>query len=116
MRHGGPALRPQPSHSPCGMIDGVGNRGGGADDPDFANPLRTYRIDIRVILVDPGHVNRADIGAGRHRFWSIEDPPPRQASPSERLEQYRRIRDTPRTQIDLELLLPSLRRAIPLRK
>src|SRR6266699_5731921 len=34
------------------MKDGVGNRSGGADDPDFANAFRTHRIDMRVILID----------------------------------------------------------------
>src|SRR5947209_19521294 len=48
-----------------GMIDGVGNRSGGADDPDLANPFRTHWIDIRVILIDPGHVDGTNIGVGR---------------------------------------------------
>jgi hypothetical protein len=47
------------------MIDGVGDGGGSADDPDFAHPFRTHRIDMRVNLIDPGHVDGADIGVGR---------------------------------------------------
>src|SRR6266446_758862 len=80
MRHGGPTLRPQPSHSPhqlikcdrqiadadaCGVIDGVGDGGSSADDPDLANPLRTHWIDMQILLVDPGHLDRADISIGR---------------------------------------------------
>jgi hypothetical protein len=47
------------------MIDGVGNRSSGADDPEFANPLHTHWIDMQILLIDPGHVNGADIGVGR---------------------------------------------------
>ncbi len=47
------------------MIDGVDDGGGGADDPDFANPLRAQWVDMQILLIDPGHVNGADIGVGR---------------------------------------------------
>src|SRR6266478_9371679 len=47
-----------------GMIDSIGNRSGGADDPDFANPFRTHWIDMQILLLDPRHVDRADIGVG----------------------------------------------------
>ncbi len=47
------------------MIDGVGDGGGGANDPDFADALRAHWIEVRVVLVNPRHVNRADIGVGR---------------------------------------------------
>src|SRR5258706_5222162 len=75
----GPVLRLQPSHSPQqliqgdrqiadadagGMIDGVGNCSCSPDDPDFAHPFRTYGIDVRVLLVDPGCIDGADIGVG----------------------------------------------------
>src|SRR2546425_7173918 len=48
-----------------GVIDGIGDGRSGADDPDFANAFRTHRIDMRGILIDPGHVDGADIGVGR---------------------------------------------------
>ena len=43
------------------VIDGVGDRGGGADDAEFANPLHARRIYLAILLgnhdhVDPGHV------------------------------------------------------------
>jgi hypothetical protein len=47
------------------MIDDVGDGSGGADDADLANALRTHGVDVEVLLVDPGHVDRADIGVGR---------------------------------------------------
>src|SRR5260370_8956668 len=80
VRHGGPALRPQPSHSPqqliqCDrqladadarrMIDSVGNRSGGADDPDFSSALRAHWVDMQILLVDPVQVDRDDMGSGR---------------------------------------------------
>src|SRR5258706_16284193 len=37
-----------------GMIDGVGDGGSGADDPEFANPLRTHGIDMQILFIDPG--------------------------------------------------------------
>jgi hypothetical protein len=47
------------------MMDGVSDGGGGADDADFANAFRAHGIDVRVVLLDPGHVNRANISIGR---------------------------------------------------
>src|SRR5258708_19511602 len=51
------------------VIDGVGNRSSGADDPEFANSLHTERVDMQILLVDPGHVDRADIGLGPHMLF-----------------------------------------------
>src|ERR1700686_3386270 len=46
------------------MIDGVSDGGGGADDADLANALHAYGVDVRVLLVDPGHVDLSHIGVG----------------------------------------------------
>ena len=40
-----------------GVIDGVGDGRGGADDADLANALHAYGVDVGVVLVDPGHVD-----------------------------------------------------------
>src|SRR3954462_1026633 len=42
--------------------DRVRDRGGSADDPDLADPLRPHRVQVRVVLVDPCNVDRRDIG------------------------------------------------------
>src|SRR5258708_19918108 len=97
MRHGGPALRPQPSHSPQQLIqrdrqladadtrrviDSVGNRSGGADDPDFANALPAHWIDMQILLVDPRHIDGTNIRVGRDvvlpalLVYNLSHPPP----------------------------------------
>src|SRR5262245_22811319 len=43
----------------------VGNRGGSANARDLANALGAHWIDVRILLIDPGHVDRADVGVGR---------------------------------------------------
>jgi len=48
-----------------GVIDGVGDGRGGDDDPDLANALGAHGVDVGVVLVDPGHVDRAGVGVGR---------------------------------------------------
>src|SRR5260221_1921042 len=48
------------------VIDGIGNRGSRTDNPQFTNALRAQRIDMRVLLVDPSHVDRADVGVAGH--------------------------------------------------
>src|SRR5207253_7966516 len=47
-----------------GVIDGVGDGSGGADDAELANALHAYGVDVGVVLVDPGHVDLPDIGVG----------------------------------------------------
>ena len=37
-----------------GVVDGVGDGRGGADDADLADPLGAHRVDVRVLLVEPG--------------------------------------------------------------
>src|SRR5579864_5812836 len=46
------------------MINGVGDSGGGADDADLANTLHAYGVDVRVVLLDPAHVDLPDVGVG----------------------------------------------------
>src|SRR5215210_3250363 len=47
-----------------GVVDGVGDGGRRADDTDLAYPFGTHRVDVRVLLVDPGDVDLAHVGVG----------------------------------------------------
>jgi hypothetical protein len=44
------------------VIDGVGDGGSGADVADLAEALRAHRVDVRIVLVDPGDLKAADVG------------------------------------------------------
>ena len=47
------------------MINGISDGSGGTNDPHLTNPLCAHRVDVRIVLVDPGHVDRANIGVRR---------------------------------------------------
>src|SRR5258708_20100640 len=40
----------------CGVIDGVGDGSGGANDPYLADPLFAPRADVRILPPDPGPI------------------------------------------------------------
>src|SRR5712691_441814 len=46
------------------MIDSIRDCSGGANNADLANALHAYGVDVRVVLIDPGHVDLSDIGVG----------------------------------------------------
>src|SRR5579885_2842746 len=46
------------------MRGGIGNRRSSADDAKFTNAFRPHRVDMRVVLINPGDVDGADIGVG----------------------------------------------------
>ena len=48
------------------MIDGVGDRCRGADNPDLADPLRAHRVQVLVRVVDPEGVDVKYVRARRH--------------------------------------------------
>ena len=47
------------------MVDGIGDRGGGADDADLADSLGPGGADVRILLVDPARVDAADVRVDR---------------------------------------------------
>src|SRR6266436_148043 len=47
------------------VIDGVSDSSSGAGDPELANPLRTHRVEVWIVFIDPGHIDRANIGVRR---------------------------------------------------
>src|SRR5258708_6668567 len=47
------------------VIDGVSDGSSGAGDPELANPFRTYRVEMWIVFIDPGHIDRANIGIRR---------------------------------------------------
>src|SRR5262245_186880 len=49
-----------------GVVDRVRDCGGGADNADLADSLAAHRIQVRVFLIDPGHVDVVDVGAHRY--------------------------------------------------
>src|SRR5260370_20915911 len=49
----------------CGVIDGVGDGSGGANDPHLADPLCAPRADVRIVLVHPRPIDSPDIGVCR---------------------------------------------------
>jgi len=64
------------------------------------------------IVLSSGLADRCPIipGAIQRRCWMVETPPSMQIALEQRLSVYRRIRDTLRSLIDEELLLPTLQR------
>src|SRR4051794_12418532 len=44
-----------------GVVDGVGDRGRGADDADLADPLGAHGVQVRVLLLEPDRVDVADV-------------------------------------------------------
>ena len=46
------------------MRDGIGNGGSGTNNPQFTNALCPHRVDMRIVLVNPGDVGSIDIGMG----------------------------------------------------
>jgi hypothetical protein len=81
--------------------------------PQTIEPLVGLSWEIGVVLAS-GETSACPIvpGARRRCLWTVEALPPASVSPEEGLLGYRRIRDTLRSHIDEELLLPSLHRGI----
>src|SRR5215472_6911204 len=48
------------------MIDRIRDRGGGADDADFADPFDAERIDLVILLFDEDDVDRVHVRVHRH--------------------------------------------------
>lgn len=47
-----------------GVVAGVGDRSSGADHAELADALGPRRVDVAVLLVQPVHLDRADVGVG----------------------------------------------------
>lgn len=62
----------------------------------------------RYLFAHPRHP-----GAGRHRLWSVEDPPESQLPEEEQRHMYRRIAQTLEVQIRPEILLPTRYAVLP---
>jgi hypothetical protein len=45
--------------------DGVADSCGRADDADLADPLRSHRVQVRILLLDPRRVDVLHVGARR---------------------------------------------------
>src|SRR5579864_1967514 len=55
----------QIAHADAGrVIDGVGDGGGGANDPELPDPLHAQRVDVPVLRLDPGDLNGLHIRVG----------------------------------------------------
>ena len=48
------------------MIDRIRDRGGGADDADFADPFDAEWIDLVILLFDEDNVDRVHVRVHRH--------------------------------------------------
>src|SRR5712691_10044406 len=48
-----------------GVVNGIGDRGGDTDDADLADSLGPGGADVRILLVDPAHVDGADVRVDR---------------------------------------------------
>jgi hypothetical protein len=46
------------------VVNPVGDGGRGAGDPHLAETLGAHRVDLRIVLVDPGSLHAADVGVG----------------------------------------------------
>jgi hypothetical protein len=57
-----------------GVIDGVGYRGCGADDPDFAHPFRAHRVDVRAAAIQPRIKSASAEPAERRTRRSVRRP------------------------------------------
>src|SRR5437868_12209023 len=50
---------------PGGVVNGVGDRRGGADNANLADALGAHRVQVRVRLLNPCRLDVTDIRAGR---------------------------------------------------